>query len=594
MVDELARFIVSVGFPVFVVAFLMIRIETLMREMLKVQERHSEIPISVKDCPTLLMPLWISILALIPLRVFAQPAGTTHFDRIIANTMVVNKGVQDTFAPYINVKNAPYSARGDGVTSDAAAIRRAIADGQSANKCVFFPTGTYIIDSPINATSTTRLCLVGSPALNTIIKVSSGIYFIDIPATKVLGTAYFSDFQIVGPGGFVRQLSTAANTGVSQIFSRIMCFNQAGIACIQTNASDLAVIHFNNIRLLAANSVDTIGIAISGTATGATFDTIECGRERICIKMPAFGSQGSTITRNTFTRSDMVVTGGPRIGIWLVPTASINQNGPVIFGNYFGNEDLVSGDFYVVVAEELPGADNGSRMPDLSTVSTKQAGIFFTNNTLVDAGPIGTPLARQFLFSTTPNINATFDNTICAGTLPLYWIGYAAGAFPATRTSERVTDSQNCGDAGAGISASNATTVSAIAGYAYNYGGTGSSTLATRTATSVFFSACGANGSSAIERQEKCVTTVPQKMRDLFCIVDTAPGTGNSYTFRLRSNGVNSTIGCTISGAATTCSDNTNTQWYVRGDQFNYVATTRVGGVAPTATGARCAVRAIQ
>ncbi|KAJ6577078.1 glycoside hydrolase family 55 protein [Mycena sp. CBHHK59/15] len=65
-----------------------------------------------------------------------------------------------SYSVYRNVKDPPYNAKGDGVTDDTAAINRAISDG---NRCgnttcqsstltpalVFFPSGTYVVSTPI-------------------------------------------------------------------------------------------------------------------------------------------------------------------------------------------------------------------------------------------------------------------------------------------------------------------------------------------------------------------------------------------------------------------------------------------------------------
>jgi len=46
----------------------------------------------------------------------------------------------------ISVKDAPYNAKGDGVTDDRAAIQAALDAAQAAGGAtVFFPAGTYIV-----------------------------------------------------------------------------------------------------------------------------------------------------------------------------------------------------------------------------------------------------------------------------------------------------------------------------------------------------------------------------------------------------------------------------------------------------------------
>ena len=55
--------------------------------------------------------------------------------------------------PCINVKNLPFGAKGDGVTDDTEAIRKAFA---AASDCVYFPPGVYVV----NPTPSRHLAIV--------------------------------------------------------------------------------------------------------------------------------------------------------------------------------------------------------------------------------------------------------------------------------------------------------------------------------------------------------------------------------------------------------------------------------------------------
>jgi hypothetical protein len=51
-----------------------------------------------------------------------------------------------------------------------------------------------------------------------------------------------------------------------------------------------------------------------------------------------------------------------------------------------------------------------------------------------------------------------------------------------------------------------------------------------------------------------------------------SPGTGNSYTFMVRRNGDDTSVACTISGGATTCSNTANNQIFNAGDRISIEA----------------------
>jgi len=59
---------------------------------------------------------------------------------------------------WVNVKNAPYNATGDGITDDTAAIQSAInAVGAAGGGVVFFPKGVYLCNGAFDATTNSIL-----------------------------------------------------------------------------------------------------------------------------------------------------------------------------------------------------------------------------------------------------------------------------------------------------------------------------------------------------------------------------------------------------------------------------------------------------
>lgn len=85
-------------------------------------------------------------------------------------------------ADWINVKAAPYNAKGDGSTDDTTAIQAAI-NAAAAGQVVYFPKGTYIVSSTLTLSAAMGVMYLGSAEDSTTIKMKTGANLQAVAAT---------------------------------------------------------------------------------------------------------------------------------------------------------------------------------------------------------------------------------------------------------------------------------------------------------------------------------------------------------------------------------------------------------------------------
>ena len=121
----------------------------------------------------------------------------------IPHTKLTGLGTAATkSAIYLNVRDAPYNAVGDGVADDRAAIQAAIDATlvAGASKIVFLPAGTYKITSPLLIRGM-GMSIVGVSAYTTIIKQTAvNQHGIRIGNTEETRHMRVSGLKIEGPG----------------------------------------------------------------------------------------------------------------------------------------------------------------------------------------------------------------------------------------------------------------------------------------------------------------------------------------------------------------------------------------------------------
>ena len=71
------------------------------------------------------------------------------FFNITMSGLMAQNIIYPSDAGVVNVKNAPYNAKGDGTTDDTQAIQQAIVDNLNSHAIIYFPNGTYLVSSTL-------------------------------------------------------------------------------------------------------------------------------------------------------------------------------------------------------------------------------------------------------------------------------------------------------------------------------------------------------------------------------------------------------------------------------------------------------------
>ncbi len=98
-------------------------------------------------------------------------ASSITTSTITLNTLTWPDGYIQKFKLYLNVKDPPYNAAGDGLTNDSTAINSALTATAASSATVFFPAGTYLT---VGSHTVTTQTLLGEGKGATIMKKSSG------------------------------------------------------------------------------------------------------------------------------------------------------------------------------------------------------------------------------------------------------------------------------------------------------------------------------------------------------------------------------------------------------------------------------------
>lgn len=216
---------------------------------------------------------------------------------------------------YFNVKSADYGAVGDGVTNDATAIQAAVTAAHAAGGgIVFFPRGTYLINSTITVPSTVSFLGVGpagsiisTPTGATAFTMSAATTFftsieglrfnvnsnygVDVSANRLLRiTNCYFDIATGAAGAL-----TNAGTGTGAVYVQQTKFNIGSNVnvCLRANTAAMA------IHVYACKFV-------LGSAGGTTPGVLAYGGSVIACEFDVSGMSSGTPTLITFSSAGVM------------------------------------------------------------------------------------------------------------------------------------------------------------------------------------------------------------------------------------------------------------------------------------------------
>jgi hypothetical protein len=211
---------------------------------------------------------------------------------------------------YINVKDPPYNAAGNGVTDDTSAIQSAIND--AAGETVYFPPGTYLVGA-LTGSATAATVLLGNNPLTSILLAKPNTLFM---------VTLNSDGSTVRNLGFIGPLKNSMQPFVGSTFISVGS---------NTTLSNVL------IDSIVAKEASWVGIVLDGTMNAIVQNSdISCGAMCIYVARPA---------RNIKIKNNVFHHLGQSAG-------AIRGDGILIEGNMIRHAGPVGGGFIIVTGSK--------------------------------------------------------------------------------------------------------------------------------------------------------------------------------------------------------------------------------------------------
>ena len=307
-----------------------------------------------------------------------------------------------------------------------AANTAAFTAAAATEKLVFVPPGNYYGSYNLDPGPFVRF--IGTDAWDCYITVRDGNYFID--GSQPWVNLRLENLTIQQGAGAVRNRFRGTNVvDAHRIYD---CrFTDYTVCAISDNVTDGPFWKIVRCCFRAASDDGTIGVALTGLTDKVNIADCEWQCNQIHIKL-GYGGNNAVIRDNDFIQYDAPTTGRHRAMVWVVPNRGLDNsgNGFLLDSCKFGNENLGSDDFRVLIADESSGTSFGARLPDLSTDS---AG-FVTGHRYRDCLVNGNGnFENAFVYSTASRFQGSYiSGLFLAGNKPSFIIEYrtAGGLDP--------------------------------------------------------------------------------------------------------------------------------------------------------------------
>jgi hypothetical protein len=321
----------------------------------------------------------------------------------------------------IDVTDKRFGAKGDGVVDDTTAINSAVTYALSLQKTfanlsdgsytqisvpvIYFPQGDFIYNGTI--TSLNRICIRGAGKASTRIQLNNNNFFLE--PSGMLHSLELRGITFSGGKGAIHHTYTSSNDRGNFIVEDNE-FYKYTVCAIGSNSSDMPYWKIKSNRFYGTNT--SIGISLPQVCDFGIVEENEFLFNKFHIKIKLLDH--GYIAKNDFIRW------GSGIGttdIWIVPTTTGGRN-TAIYNNKFGPENLGTGDYRILIAQEATSANDycSNITPDLTNVDTvnKVNAFTITNNS----------------FNGAPNMTAPIIYSMCMGVADMYFDNIVRSGMP--------------------------------------------------------------------------------------------------------------------------------------------------------------------